>query len=56
MRGAAVVESNEGEFLMVERMISNKSRVVRSLLVVVSSIIGADVMEVDGVVTSVVTS
>ena len=44
--------SKEGEFLMVETMISNKSKLVSSLRVVVSSI-SADVREVEGVVTSV---
>ena len=45
--------SKEGEFLMVETMISNKSKLVSSLRVVVSSISVADVREVEGVVTSV---
>ena len=44
LMGAAVVVSKEGEFLMVETMISNRSRVVRSVLVVVSFTSGVDVM------------
>ena len=44
LMGATVVVSNDGEFLMVETMISNKSKVVRSVRVVVSSIRDVDVM------------
>ena len=44
MMGAAVVDSNKGEFLIVETMISNKSKLLSSVRVVVSSIRGVDVM------------
>ena len=42
--GATVVVSSDGEFLMVETMISNKSKLLSSVRVVVSSIRGVDVM------------
>ena len=44
LMGATVVVSSDGEFLMVETMMSNKSKLLSSVRVVVSSIRGVDVM------------
>jgi hypothetical protein len=44
LKEPAEVARTEGEFLMVDMMISNRSRVVRSVLVVVSFTSGIDVM------------
>ena len=53
LMGTAGVVSNAGEFLMVETMISNRSKLVSSVRVVVCVIAGVDVMAGAGGVISV---
>ena len=51
LMGATVVVSSDGEFLMVDTMISNKSKLLSSVRVVVSSIRGVDVMAAVAVIS-----